>query len=77
MNRTIKWFFVSIFVLLVTGCMMFMIVNLNALSKGSPPPAGAGVGEDLAKANQEIVEKLQQAPWQGLRFIREERTWRF
>lgn len=77
MSQALKSILVCICALLVTGCAMFMVINLNALSKGNPPPDKADPGEDLLGRNREMAEKLRQAPWQGLRYLREERTWRF
>jgi hypothetical protein len=54
-----------------------MLVNLNALNKVTPLETGVGAAEDIPAKNRERVKKLRQAPWQGLRYLRDERTWRF
>lgn len=77
MNRFLKWILIVVFLLVVVGCLGFVFVNLNASLKVDPTPIKVEVSEDVNRAKQELEDKLRNAPWQGLRFIREERTWRF
>jgi hypothetical protein len=77
MNRFLKWILIVVFLLVVVGCLVFVFVNLNASMKVDPTPIKVEVSEDVNRTKQELEDKLRNAPWQGLRFIREERTWRF
>ena len=77
MNRFLKWILIVVFLLVVVGCLVFVFMNLNASMKMDPTPIKVEVSEDVNRAKQELEDKLRNAPWQGLRFIREERTWRF
>jgi hypothetical protein len=77
MSRVVKVIFLGVFALLVTFCLIFMIANLNALNENTPVNTAVDAVEDLTRENRERVEILRQAPWQGLRYLREERTWRF
>jgi hypothetical protein len=77
MSRVVKVILLGVFALLVTFCLIFMIANLNALNEATPVNTSVDAAEDLLPETQGQVEILRQAPWQGLRYLREERTWRF
>jgi hypothetical protein len=77
MNRFLKWILIVVFLLVVVGCLVFVFVNLNASMKVDPTPIKVEVSEDVNRTKQDLEDKLRNAPWQGLRFIREERIWRF
>ncbi|MAT45465.1 MAG: hypothetical protein CL609_24315 [Anaerolineaceae bacterium] len=77
MNRFLKWILAGVFLLLLASYLVFVLVNHNAVMKVDPTSIKVEVSEDVNQKNQEIENKLRHAPWQGLRFIREERTWRF
>jgi hypothetical protein len=77
MNRFLKWILVVAFLLAVVGCLVFVFGNLNVLMKVDPAPSSLNSSEDVNHTNKEIESKLRNAPWQGLRFIRQDRTWRF
>ena len=77
MNRILKWILLVIFLILFAGCLTFVLVNLNTSMKMAPTPLSVDYSEDVNRTNQEIDRKLRNAPWQGLRYIQEERTWRF
>ena len=77
MNRFVKWSLIAIFVVLVAGCLGFYWANLHALLWAEPTPLKVEGAEDVNRIDQALVDQLQQAPWQGLRFMREERIWRF
>lgn len=77
MNRALKWSLVVEFLLVFVVCLAMVLVNLNATQKMDPPqPVVDGV-EDIQRTRQEVKEQLRNAPWQGLRFLRAERAWRF
>lgn len=77
MNRIIKWVLIGILLTLFIGCMAFVLDSLDALMKVSPSSGRVDYSENINQKNEEIESRLRNAPWQGLRFIREERTWRF
>lgn len=77
MKRFLKWTFIVVFLIVVVGCLVFVFENLNTHMKVDPAPSRVAYSEDVNGKNQEIESKLRNAPWQGLRSIREERTWRF
>ena len=77
MNRILKWSLIVVFLLIFVGLLIFSLVNLNTLIKGNPVPAKVEFSENIDQVNTEIENKLRHAPWQGLRFIRDERIWRF
>jgi len=77
MNRMLKWILLVVVLILAVGCSAFFLVNLHALMRVAPTPIKTNYSEDVNRTNQEIESKLRNAPWQGLRYIREERTWRF
>ena len=77
MSRVVKWILIGIILLLFGSCLMFVLFNLNALMKTVPPPTKVEISEDVNHVNREIESKLRNVPWQGLRFIRDERIWRF
>jgi hypothetical protein len=77
MNRIFKWILICVSLLLFTGCLVFVFVNLKASKRVDPASIRVEVPEDVNQTRQEVEDKLRSAPWQGLRFIREERTWRF
>jgi len=77
MNRFLKWILIVVFLLVVIGCLVFVFMNLNASMKKDPTPIKVEVSEDVNRAKQVLEDNLRNAPWQGLRFIRDERTWRF
>ena len=72
-KRTIVLLVGGIFLLLVS-CLVFMIKNLNALMIPQPAPQ---VADQAAESTGTMLEQLRAAPWQGLRYLKEERTWRF
>ncbi len=65
---------VGVVFLLLVSCLVFMIHNLNALMVPQTVPK---VADQPAESTPIILEQLQAAPWQGLRYLKEERTWRF
>jgi len=77
MKRIVKWILFCVSLLLFTGCLVFVFVNLTASRRVDPASMRVEVPEDVNRTRQEMEDKLRNAPWQGLRFIREERTWRF
>jgi hypothetical protein len=77
MSRFVKWILIGIFLLLFGSCLMFVLFNLNVLMKSVPTPTKVETSEDVNNVNREIESKLRNVPWQGLRFIRDERIWRF
>lgn len=72
MNRFFKVFLIALSLILVIGCLVFFRNNLNTSRFIDPTPPSTD-----PSINQTIAKKLQDAPWQGLRYIRVERTWRF
>jgi hypothetical protein len=60
--------------LLLGSCMVFMIHNLNALMV---PQTAPQVADQTAESSATMLEQLQNAPWGGLRYLQDERTWRF
>jgi hypothetical protein len=72
-KRTIVLLIGMLFLLLIS-CMGFMINNLNALMV---PAIGTQVAGTPPESAPTILEKLQSAPWQGLRYLEDEKTWRF
>lgn len=77
MNRILKWILIVVFLILATGCLAFILANLKSCVLVDPAPVKADRFDDVVRTNQEIERKLRNAPWQGLRYIREEQTWRF
>jgi len=77
MNRILKWLLIVVLLILTVGCLVFVFANLNAFMKVDPTPLRVEVSEDVNRTKQDLEDKLRNAPWQGLRYIREERTWRF
>jgi hypothetical protein len=77
MNHFFKAILIIVSLILFVGCLVFVFVNLNPSMKVDPTPIKVEVSEDVNRTKQELEDKLRNAPWQGLRFIREERTWRF
>jgi hypothetical protein len=72
-KRTIVFLVGMVFLLLIS-CMGFMIHNLNTLIL---PVIGTQVADSLPEPTPTLLEKLQSAPWQGLRYLEDEKTWRF
>ena len=72
-KRTIVLLIGMLFLLLIS-CMGFMINNLNALMV---PAIGTQVAGTPPEPKPILLEKLQSAPWQGLRYLEDEKTWRF
>ncbi|MFH2039174.1 MAG: hypothetical protein ABIJ65_07035, partial [Chloroflexota bacterium] len=72
-KRTIV-FLIGMLFLLLMSCMSFLIGNLNALAM---PVIGTQVANPIPEPTPTVLEKLQSAPWQGLRYLEAENTWRF
>jgi hypothetical protein len=62
---------------LFTGCLWFAIRNINQQIITDIPPAMATTQSTPSEGQSSVVQKLQRAPWQGLRYIREDNIWRF
>lgn len=77
MNRALKWSLVIEFLLVFVACLAMILVNLNAMQKMDSPQPVVGGAQDIRRLEQEMKEQLRNAPWQGLRFLRAERAWRF
>jgi hypothetical protein len=74
MNKRVSALFVGVVFLLLVSCLVFMIKNLNALML---PQVAPQVADQLAESTATMLEQLRAAPWQGLRYLEKERTWRF
>jgi hypothetical protein len=72
-KRTIGLLVGGVFLLLVS-CLVFMIHNLNALMV---PQTAPQVADQPAESTATMLDQLRAAPWQGLRYLKEDRTWRF
>jgi hypothetical protein len=64
--------------LFVLACPVFTYLDVNRGFQEQPMKIDAPVpAVDVRQAEQEKVEKLRSAPWQGLRFLPDAREWRF
>lgn len=74
MNKRVAALFVGVVFLLVVSCLVFMIKNLNTLMV---PQAAPQVADQPSESTATMLEQLREAPWSGLRYLKDERTWRF
>ena len=77
MKRIFKWVLIIGSAAFLVCCLVFFFDNLNKLLKADDSPETSEGVEDITSINQEIKDQLLEAPWQGLRFLKNEKTWRF
>jgi len=68
--------FITLAVLLLFG-IIIGLSRLYRLAPVDPVPTPIEVADDLLRDNQKIDNQLRNAPWQGLRYIKEQKEWRF
>lgn len=78
MKRFWRWLIISFVIALTLACLAFLFVNVN---RGIVIPQETHVSPvdvvDLHNQEAEIARQLKSAPWQGLRFLPDEKEWRF
>lgn len=65
-------------ILAVLGCLVFALIVMNSgitIQDPAQPVTSAGI--DVREKERELINQLETAPWQGLRFLSNEREWRF
>ena len=77
MNRNITKRVLIIVVIFILVGIVFGFSRLKKLAGNDPLPTRIEVANDPIQENQEINFKLHNAPWQGLRYIRGQKEWRF
>jgi len=78
-KRALKYVLLALIAALTVACVLFLGVNVN---RGITVPVEPTEEEpveimDLRVQEREMIHKLKEAPWQGLRFLPGEREWRF
>lgn len=78
MKRFWRWLIISFVIALTLACLAFLFVNVN---RGIVIPQETPVSPvdvvDLHNQEVAIARQLKSAPWQGLRFLPNEKEWRF
>jgi hypothetical protein len=77
MNHILKWTLIVVLLILTIGCMAFVLVNLDALWTSGPDPLDIEYFGEINHTIPEVSSNLLKAPWQGVRYIQKEQTWRF
>jgi hypothetical protein len=67
---------ITLAVLILFG-IIIGLSRLYRLAPVDPVPTPIEVANDLLRDNQKIDNQLRNAPWQGLRYIKEQKEWRF
>ena len=78
MKKIRRWLILSFLIALTLACLAFLFVNVNRgilVPQATPAPVIEAV--DLLSQETTIARDLQAAPWQGLRFLPNEKEWRF
>ena len=77
MKKGWKIIFLCLSLCLFVGCLWFMISNINQQIITDMPPTMAAMQNTPSEEQTSVVQELQEAPWQGLRYLREDNIWRF
>lgn len=65
-------------ILAVLGCLVFAFIVINSgITIQDPDQSVTSAGIDVREKERELIDQLRTAPWQGLRFLSDEREWRF
>ena len=65
-------------ILAVLGCLVFALMVMNSgITIRDPVSSNKSIGIDVRAEEGASIDQLRNAPWQGLRFLSEEREWRF
>lgn len=65
-------------ILAVLGCLVFAFIVINSgITIQDPAQPVTSTGIDVREKERELIDQLRTAPWQGLRFLSDEREWRF
>lgn len=78
MKKFLRWIILALFLAVGFGCFSFLFINVNrgiVVPVPSQTPAPNSI--DPAAQEESIRRALRDAPWQGLRFLPEEKEWRF
>jgi hypothetical protein len=82
MKKMSHWLITVLFLCLVLACLtlllIFLFTNINrqmVIPPTTPVPNGEAV--DVQGQEDAIVRQLKDAPWQGLRFLPQDKEWRF
>lgn len=77
MNRVGKTHLLITLAVLILFGIIIGLSRLYRLAPVDPVPTPIEVADDLLGGNQKIDNELRNAPWQGLRYIKEQKEWRF
>lgn len=78
MNRILKYALLAFVAVLTAACVLFLGVNINrGITVPEPTQAPTTEAMDVRDQQRHIIHKLEEAPWQGLRFLPGEKEWRF
>jgi len=78
MKRVRKVIFILLGIGLTIACLVFFFVTVNrGITILDPIPVSPIGRLDIYSEDQAMVAKLRTAPWQGLRFLPNQREWRF
>lgn len=75
MKRTMKYVMLAA---LAAVCVLFLWVNVNRrITVPQPTQAPTTEAMDVQDQQRQMIHKLTEAPWLGLRFLPTEKEWRF
>ena len=78
MIRALKFVFLLLLAALTVACVLFIGINVNrGIVVPDPTAAPTAPGIDLREQQRQMIHKLEEAPWQGLRFLTGDKEWRF
>lgn len=78
MNRITKYVFLALLAALTVACVLFLGFNVNCgITIPNPTEEPPTELVDVRDLEGQMIDKLKEAPWQGLRFLRDEKEWRF
>ena len=77
MNRVGKTHLLITLAVLILFGIIIGLSQLYRLAPVDPVPTPIEVADDLLQGNEKIDNELRNAPWQGLRYINEQKEWRF
>lgn len=64
-------------ILAVLGCLVFALIKQRHYHPEYTVPSNNPYEIDVRADEEASIDQLRTAPWQGLRFLSDEREWRF
>ena len=76
-KKILKWILIGLMVGLSFSCLAFLFINVNRPILQSSKSVPQIQSQDVRQDEREIIRKLNEAPWHGLRYISKAKEWRF